>query len=269
MERTYRYLLATYAGFGLTVVLFALAGCGSTEDPFLVGDRKAFSEASPTAVVAGAEEATPESEQGPRGPSKDELIKFADWSDKRVKLTNYVAGYLIAHGLDFPVRMIDLEDTTYQDAWTNNDVDIVLEADPTWAKTRVEAGDLIELGTMAADNPDAKIVVHSRLAEYAPDVVEFLRGYVVDGESMNDKAKRISSRATGVRENIITYSFLKNEGETWTPWVSPAAAELVKAKVEKKEVSLCRRWEIYMPDMAGNMRVKYCVDDPSKNDPAE
>ncbi len=281
MNARHRYLLGVYAGVVLTVALIALAGCASEEDPFLVGDRKAFSEASPTPVPEGqatAEAAqpgstgggvaTPEAGLNPediRGPSKAELIKFANWSDNRVKLTNYIAAYLVAHGLDYPVRMIELEPDAYKEAWINNDVDIVLEADPAWAKERAAAGDLIELGTLAADKPDSKIVVHSRLADYAPAVIAFLRLYVLDGEFINTEAKKISSRAIGVRENIVAHRFLKNQEETWTPWVSPAAAELVKKVVSENTVSLCRKWSIFHPDEFGGIRTRYCEDDPSKH----
>jgi len=43
------------------------------------------------------------------GPPRDELIKFAQWDDNRVKLSNWVAGYIVAHGLDYPVRIVDTE----------------------------------------------------------------------------------------------------------------------------------------------------------------
>ena len=68
-----------------------------------------------------------------------ELVKLAQWDEKRLKLSNFIAGYIIAHGLDYPTRVIDMEPEGYKDALPHNDVDIVLEADPAWAKPYVDA----------------------------------------------------------------------------------------------------------------------------------
>ncbi len=229
-----------------------LVGCGAKDDPFAIGERKTLGEAT---------QAQQQEEQpgGPQGPSKDELIKFANWDDNRVKLTNWIAGYIVAHGLDHPVRMIDVDPEAYQDALTKNDVDIVLETDPAWAREEAESDDIIVLGTLSSENPDAKIVVHASMAERAPDVVEFLKSYALDGDVIRNQAARMTGGRTGLRENVVGFNFLKGFEEMWTPWVSAGAVENVKGAIEDGKSSLCRKWVTqFEPE-----RTSYCEDDPS------
>ena len=84
---------------------------------------------------------------------KHELVKLAQWDDNRIKLSNFIAGYIIAHGLNYPTRLIDLEPEGYKDALPHNDVDIVLEADPEWAKPYADAGIIVVLKPLSSASP--------------------------------------------------------------------------------------------------------------------
>ena len=278
MKARQNQLFRIQVGLVVAAALLLLAGCASKESPFALGDRKDSGKTTPTSIpsgqVATSQAATgpaaTQQEQGaqpagPQPPPKDELIKFANWDDNRIKLTNWIAAYIVAHGLDHPIRIIDVEPDAYQDALTKNDVDIVLEADPAWAQQQADLGNVIVLGTLTSENPEAKIAVHASMSKRAPDVIEFLRSYSPDSDVISKEAAKIRGSRVGVKENAVGLNFLKNFEAMWTPWVPSDAVELVKAEVADGNFSLCREWVIFMPDKYGGVRTKYCIDDPSKH----
>ncbi|MDE2753240.1 MAG: hypothetical protein OXI83_11750, partial [Gemmatimonadota bacterium] len=65
--------------------------------------------AAQTTAPAAQTEPAEEENQGPQPPPKDELIKFANWDDNPVKLLNWIAAYIIAHGLDRPIHVDDAD----------------------------------------------------------------------------------------------------------------------------------------------------------------
>ena len=194
-----------------------------------------------------------------QGPPPHELIKFAQWDENRVKLGNWVAGYIIAHGLDHPVRVIEMEPEDYKDKLPHADVDIVMEADPVWAKPYADAGILILLGPLSDSSPDTVVAVNASVWSRAPKVGQFLEQYEWNGEQLTTESARITSGRIAVRENIIGLAFIEDNGPVWSQWVDADTATLVETAVADGKVGHCRKFE----ERRTASFTRICVDDPS------
>ena len=264
------------AGIAILTTVMALA-CGAKDDPFAVGER-GNSASSPTVQPAAASSqtqpggaiATPaladdtEATSGPQPPPKDELIKFANWDDSPVKLVNWMAGYIVAHGLDRPVRVIDVEDGAYQEPLVENDVDIVFAADAAWADEQAETGNVILLGNASPTDAALSIVVHPSMLQRAPDVIELLENFVIDSEVLSTQSARIRGGRVGLKENAVGLDLMKKSLEVWMPWVNANIAALVTQAIEDGKIGHCREFVNYAPDRVGNEGSRYCKDDPTK-----
>ena len=193
------------------------------------------------------------------GPTPVELIKFAQWDENRVKLGNWVAGYIIAHGLDHPVRVIDLEPEEYKEKLQHGDVDIVMEADPAWAKPYVDAGILILLGPLSDASPDTVVAVNASIWSRAPRVGQLLEKYEWNGEQLTSHASNIRGGRIAVRENIIGLSYIEDNKPVWSQWVDADTATLVETAVSDGKVGHCRQFE----ERRTASFTRICVDDPS------
>ena len=193
------------------------------------------------------------------GPPPVELIKFAQWDENRVKLGNWVAGYIIAHGLDHPVRVIEMEPEEYKDKLPHSDVDIVMEADPAWAKPYVDAGILILLGPLSDASPDTVVAVNASIWSRAPRVGQFLEQYEWNGEQLTNESKRITTGRIAVRENIIGLSYIEDNQSVWSQWVDANTATLVETAVTEGKVGHCRQFE----ERRTASFTRICIDDPS------
>ena len=194
------------------------------------------------------------------GVPKHELVKLAQWDDNRVKLSNFIAGYIIAHGLNYPTRLIDLEPEGYKDALQHNDVDIVLEADPEWAKPYAEAGIIVVLKPLSSASPDTVVAVNASLWKRAPEVGQFLERYEWDGDLLTEQSKKIKSGRIAVTAAVVGHNVFKRNEEMWTEWVSPEAAETVRAAMEDGKIWFCRGFEVRV---IGPYTMRVCKDDPS------
>ncbi len=193
------------------------------------------------------------------GPPPVELIKFAQWDENRVKLGNWVAGYIIAHGLDHPVRVIEMEPEEYKDKLPHGDVDIVMEADPAWAQPYVDAGVLILLGPLSDASPDTVIAVNASVWSRAPRVGQLLEKYEWNGEQLTTESGKIRGGRIAVRENIIGLSFIENNGPIWGVWVDSDTATRVETAVSDGKVGHCRQFE----ERRTASFTRICIDDPS------
>lgn len=263
------------------IVLVAFA-CATTDDPLKVGELKeptpiltaALDSPTPTVVsdsptsaaASGNLTAEPEetavrlSAASAAGPPKDDLIKFADWDDNRVKLTNWLAGYMIAHGVDRAVRMIETPQHDYLQPLLVNDVDIVLAASEVWAREQADTGHVLVLGSMRFGDANTVIAAHPSLEERAPEVIEFLRGYNPGPSVIEEQAAKIKGGRIAISEAVVGLGMFKNMEEMWTPWLSPDQVEAVRIEVAAGTIGLCREWEIRLGDV---FRVRYCKDDPT------
>ena len=149
------------------------------------------SQAAAQTTAPAATEPAEEENQGPQPPPKDELIKFANWDDNPVKLLNWIAAYIIAHGLDRPIRVIDVEDGAYQDPLLANDVDIVIAADGAWADEQSGAGNVVRLTNASPVDASLAVVLHPSMNQRAPDVVRLLETLTIDPELLTKQAAMI------------------------------------------------------------------------------
>ena len=193
------------------------------------------------------------------GPPPVELIKFAQWDENRVKLGNWVAGYIIAHGLDHPVRVIEMEPEEYKDKLPHGDVDIVMEADPAWAQPYVDAGVLILLGPLSDASPDTVVAVNASVWSRAPRVGQLLEKYEWNGEQLTTESGKIRGGRIAVRENIIGLSFIEGNGPVWGAWVDSDTATRVETAVSDGKVGHCRQFE----ERRTASFTRICIDDPS------
>ena len=195
------------------------------------------------------------------GPPRDELIKFAQWDENRVKLGNWVAGFIVAHGLDHPVRIIEMNPDDYKEGLPHSDVDIVMEVDPVWAKPYVDAGVLILLGPLSNASQETVIAVNANIWRRAPKVGQFLERYEWNGEQLTTESTKIRGGRIAVRENTIGIAFIKEQQSTWSQWVVPETLAGVEAALEEGKVSHCRKVEERQAPGGG---IRVCVDDPEK-----
>ena len=219
----------------------------------------------PAPVTAPAAAQTEQTRAGPQPPPKDELMKFANWDDNPVKLLNWIAAYIVAHGLDRPIRVIDIEDAQYQDRLLQNDVDIVLAADPVWAKDQADSGALVLLDNPSPVDPNLAIAVHPSMTQRAPDVIELLENLRIESGFLAAQSAMIRGGRIGLKENVIGLNILKKNPEVWTPWVGKETAAVVAQAVEDGKIGHCREFVNYAPDQVGNEGSRYCKDDPTKS----
>ncbi len=261
-------------GIAVIVTLVA-AACAGTEDPLKVGALRA---PTPTPTVTAApdnpvstevsNEATPEpvetavrlSAAGAAGPSSDELIKFANWDDNRIKLTNWLAGYMIAHGVDRAVRMVETPELDYLLPLLANDVDIVLGAAEVWAQEQADAGRLLIVGSLDFGTSNTVIAVHPSMEQRAPEVIEFLKTYRPDAALIKEQAAKIRGGRIAITENVVGLGIFKNMEEVWTQWLPAEQADAVRIEVAAGTIGHCREWETRLGDV---YQVRYCKDDPS------
>ena len=196
------------------------------------------------------------------GVPMHELVKLAQWDDNRLKLSNFIAGYIIAHGLNHPARIIDMDPEEYKDALPNNDVDIVLEADPEWAKPYADAGIIVVLKPLSSASPDTVVAVNASLWKRAPEVGRFLELYEWDGELLTAESKKIKSGRIAITAAVVGHNVFKRQEEMWTNWVAPEAADTVRAAMEDGKIWFCRGFEVRV---IGPYTMRVCKDDPSVN----
>ena len=259
-----------------TVLIAALTiACGSAEETPAPDDpaptaRPAAppppSQSQDAAQPTAAAEAEPaeDENQGPQPPPKDELIKFANWDDNPVKLLNWIAAYIVAHGLDRPIRVIDVEDGAYQDPLLVNDVDIVIAADGAWADEQAGAGKVVRLVNASPTDATLAVVIHPSMNQRAPDVVQLLERLTIDADLLAKQAGLIRGGRVGLKENVVGLNFLKREYAAWVNWVGEDIAALVNQAIEDGKIGHCRQFINYAPDRMGNEGSRYCKDDPTK-----
>ena len=222
------------------------------------------SQAAAQTTASTETEAAEKENQGPQPPPKDELIKFANWDDNPVKLLNWIAAYIIAHGLDRPIRVIDVEDGAYQDPLLANDVDIVIAADGAWADEQAGAGKVVRLTNASPVEATLAVALHPSMNQRAPDVVRLLETLTIDPELLAKQAAMIRGGRIGLKENAVGLIFLKRESAVWMNWVGEDIAALVNQAIEDGKIGHCRRFINYAPDRMGNEGSRYCKDDPTK-----
>ena len=260
----------------LVLITGLTLACGGAEEAPAPTEQPKPASAQPTATAAQSSQAAgattapaatdtaEEENQGPQPPPKDELIKFANWDDNPVKLLNWIAAYIIAHGLDRPIRIIDVEEGAYQEPLLVNDVDIVIAADGAWAEEQAGAGKVLRLGDASPVDATLAVVLHPSMEQRAPDVVRLLESLTIEEELLSKQSAMIRGGRVGLKENAVGLNFLKREYAVWMNWVGEDIAALVNQAIEDGDIGHCRQFINYAPDQVGNEGSRYCKDDPTK-----
>ena len=244
-----------------TVAVFvALGACApEQDDPLEFGARATANAASPTPTPR-PDEPTPTPvpaevmEQVARERSDtyldalyeptEGLVRIGIWDEKRVQLDSHLAGYIIVYGFDYSVEMVETTEEEYPGLLETGELDIVLQTSPDlsgWLAERSEDGAVLDVGTMVETAPGARIVVHGRLSERAPQIVDFLASVTAHDEVFDSAAARITGGRIGINPNVAALIILKNHEDLWTQWAPAEVVDRVKAAIESGKSDLKNR----------------------------
>ena len=248
------FLTLSLAGF---VILSACAP--EQEDPLVFGARATAQAATPTPTPL-PDEPTPTPipaevmEQVAQERSDtyldalyeptEGLVRIGIWDDKRIQLDNHLVGYVIVYGYDYGVEMVETTVEEYPGLLETGELDIVLQTSPElgdWLAGRSEDGAVIDVGTMVEATDGARIVVHGRLKERAPEIVDFLGAITADDEVFDSASARITGGRLGINPNVASLIVLKNNEDLWTEWIPAEVVEKVKAAIESGKSDLQNR----------------------------
>ena len=198
----------------------------------------------PTAAVATAEARQEEHLASLFEPSVGAL-KFAEWDDKPLQFSNALLGYILVYGYDFSVELVEIEGEAYQDAFQKGELDAVLMLDMPaagdWYSTHLDAAAISDLGSIRDGDGDLRLVVHSGLAERAPEVAEFLEKARPTDALIDQLSASISAGRIGIKPTTQAIKFLKEHEDIWLQWIPASIAEKVRAAIEAGKTSLVNR----------------------------
>ena len=245
---------------GSVAALVTLSACApEQEDPLVFGARATAQAATPTPPPL-PDEPTPtpipaeEMERVAQERSDTYLdalyeptegvVRIGIWDEKRVQLDNHLAGYIIVYGYDYTVEMVETTAEEYPGLLETGELDIVLQTSPElgdWLAERSEDGAVIDVGTTVETTPGARIVVHGRLSQRAPEIVDFLGAITANDEVYDSAAARITGGRLGINPNVAALIILKKHEDLWTQWIPPDVVEKVKAAIESGKSDLQNR----------------------------
>lgn len=171
-------------------------------------------------------------------------VRMGIWDDNRIQLDNHIAGYIIVYGYDYTVEMVEATSGEYQDFLETGELDIVMQTSPDlmeWLDGHSEEGTVLNVGNFVEATPDARIAVHGRLGERAPQIVDFLQSMTANDEILDPIAERVTTGRFGVNPTVATLIFLKNNEDIWTQWVPAEVALKVQAAIKGGKTDLQNR----------------------------
>jgi hypothetical protein len=171
-------------------------------------------------------------------------VRMGIWDDKRVQLDSHLAGYVIVYGYDYAVEMVETTAEEYPGLLETGELDIVLQTSPDlsdWLAERLKDGAVLDVGTMVEATPGTRIVVHGRLTERAPQIVDFLKSITADDEVFDSAAARITGGRLGINPNVAALTVLKNHEDLWTQWAPAEVVERVKSAIAAGKSDLKNR----------------------------
>ena len=244
-----------------TVAVFAALGACAPEqeDPLVFGARATAQAATPTPTPL-PDEPTPtpipaevmEQVAQERSDSyldalyepTEGLVRIGIWDDKRVQLDNHLVGYVIVYGYDYGVEMVETTLEEYPGLLETGELDIVMHVSPDlsdWLDERSEDGAVLNVGTMVETTPESRIVVHGRLTERAPQIVDLLQSITTNDEVFDAASARITGGRLGINPNVASLIVLKNNEDLWTEWIPSEVVDKVKAAIESGKTDLQNR----------------------------
>ena len=252
--------------------LSAMAGmvgvsCAQTDDPFEVGRLKEYRDgATPTSVaVQIVLTATPTALAG-ETPSiqkvetdtPSEAIRIVTWEDNRVKLVNFILGYLLVHGHMQKVEMVEIESENYKSTLLDKEADVVMEMSASWHASLKETDPVTAVASPYTSEPDLMIGINSTLIERAPKVVNLLEAFKPGEKTISDLTNRMTGGRMGLRDNVAAVIFFKQNEDVWKPWVSADVADRVAIAVAEGNNSLCKEW---INTIRGPFTIRVCQDE--------
>ncbi len=261
-----------YIAAAVVLLVFA-SGCPAQQSPVPVGERATPTPAPTAANVQGSTQATEAPTAVPGTPTPAPTLeptaavatvearqeqhlaslfepsvgalKFAEWDEKSVQFSNALLGYILVYGYDFSVEIVQVEGDAYQDAFQNGELDAVLMLDRAgagdWYVTHIDAAAISDLGSVRDGDDGLRLVVHSGLADRAPEVTEFLENAKPTDALIDELSARISAGRIGIKPTTQAIKFLKEHEDIWVQWVPASVAEKVKAAIEAGKTSLVNR----------------------------
>lgn len=172
----------------------------------------------------------------------DRHIKMANWPEKGINLANFIVGYILSHGYEYDVELVELEDGSYQDGLQAGDFDIVLTADQGWVQQEAVAEAIVDAGSLYETKPALRVGLNRNLETRAPELIELL-GEMKPGDEVLAKIEKsmILSGFLGLLPNVAALKYLKENEEVWTPWLSPDAVQKIKDAITGGKTKFERR----------------------------
>ena len=261
--QTHNRAVLCFVMFLVAIVLVSLA-CASTNNPFEVSERKAAKEANEAAATQAIETgATGSGELVVKTDTAESLakkaeerqealleslyveargtVKIANWNDKSVLLANNLAGYIIVHGFNYRVELVEAEEVDYKTALPQGELDVVMQMSPDWSSGYVEAGTVNDVGSLFTEKPEIRIGIHPSLVEKAPELVEFLGNISPGDERFSKLANGITTGRVGMTPNVAALKYLRDYEDVWTRWVPVEVVEKVKAAIAAGKTNLENR----------------------------
>ena len=101
---------------------------------------------------------------------------------------------------------------------------------------------VVDAGSLYETKPALRIGVNRNIETRAPEVIELL-GLMKPGDEVLSKieASMILSGFLGLLPNVAALKYLKENEETWTPWVSSDAVQKIKEAIAGGKTRFERR----------------------------
>jgi len=269
-------------GIVIGLIGLVMLACNSQNDPFDVGDLRDNRDASPTPLVsptplsaAAAAQPTPSGipeptptvhtvgeataqafreeqeakEQGvptatpvPLDRQSDTHIKLANWSEKNINLANFIVGYILSHGFEYDIELVELEDGDYQSGFPDGEFDLVLTMDRAWHGQEGTFERIVDAGTLYEAIPDLRIGVHANIKERAPELILILGKFKPGDETLAKlEGSMILSGRIGMLPNVAALKYLKENEATWSQWVPADVLQKVKDAIAAGKSKFERR----------------------------
>ena len=241
--------------------------CAQNDDPFEVGRLKEYREGvSPTSeAVQSVVTATPTallveapSSQKVETDTPSEAIRIVTWEDNRVKLVNFILGYLLVHGHMQKVEMMEIESGNYKRTLLDKKADVVMEMSTSWHASLKDTDTVTAVASPYISEPDLMIGINSTLIERAPKVVNLLEAFKPGEKTISDLTTRMTGGRMGLRDNVAAVIFFKQNEDVWKPWVSADVADRVAIAVAEGNNSLCKEW---INTIRGPFTIRVCQDE--------
>jgi hypothetical protein len=174
-----------------------------------------------------------------------DTVEIAEWDDNIVRLVNFIVGYPLVQGYVYGVELVEVPDGDYRAALEAGEVDVVLALSRAessdWYEAALEAGTVIDLGSLFGDGSDFRIGVTEEFSERIPEVVELLRSMTPGEEVITDLASRISGGRVGISPNVAGIMYFQRNEDAWTQWMTSEAINGIKSALEERMTGLFRK----------------------------